>query len=612
ILDRPGAGGSKEPVKAWGIRSFDGDRESGGYNVALWIREAAGLSTITEGSLVVIFSDDFEGNSEVTKIGANAENRGHILYSGYVLEDTILWNPVTSRLDFTTSSVTGRMEELATFATSLESKVTAETWTELRLMTVDRAVIHFMRWHSTVLGLHDFSQTGDTKHVKFADFERGTLYESVNNFLMNTLIANMVSDRQGKMWAEVIASVIPTGSARQANNHMQDVLDMSSSDWRNEISISRAQDSELAFLEMGGIYYSGPTSTGGIAPFMAGAPGVAPDYFGSVERIQGLVLSSQAQLNSLVGMGFAMKNAVYPEVDVPIAGDYRFLDIAPQHRILMTVASIDTHRGIVWEQKPFIPQELSYEWQPKEQSLLMELGLTEETGGEAGFGDAATITIPVDAPYDKWDLPEIEFPPINPPDHWDPPFPDPDPIEEQDIQCYAIAFSSSDTGINIVRTRSMLAASPVWESVEGTVISGSYGHFVLGAISPRDKAYVQTNRGIYYTNTLNDDMPTWINSLTTLQMRALVGDVTANWANSLAVTIADPNFICGLAQVNDGDDEDVYFLWTTNIEGGAAAWSAVSIIASADRDRGRFGGEYGVWVSQHSTQRVGATGGGRE
>lgn len=509
ILDRPGAGGSNEPVKAWGIRSFDGDRDSGGYTVSLWIREAAGFSVITEGSLVVIFSDDFEGNSEVTKIGANAENRGHILYSGYVLEDTIAWNPVTSRLDFDTSSVTGRMEELATFATSLESKVTALTWTELRLMTVDRAVIHFMRWHSTVLGLHDFSQTGDVKQVKFADFERGTLYESVNNFLINTLIGNMVSDRQGKMWAEVAASVIPTGSSRQANNHMQDVLDMNSSDWRNEISILRRQDSELAYLEMGGIHYSGPTSTGGIAAFLAGAPGVAPDYFGTVERIQGLVITSQSQLNTLVGLGYAMKNAVYPEVDVPIAGDYRFLDIAPQHRILMTVASLDTHRGIVWDQKPFIPQEISYGWQPKEQSLLMDVGLQEETGGEPGFGDAATIEIPVDPPYDDWTLPDWdigEIPPILPPNPQIPPV-EPPPGDGNIV--YMAHFNS------LARTTNFWSEeNPDWEAVGVALTTGSSRGFRLDPFDPLNSAMLLTivsgdGPRIFHTTNLSAVSPTW-------------------------------------------------------------------------------------------------------
>ncbi|KKK91031.1 hypothetical protein LCGC14_2717050, partial [marine sediment metagenome] len=412
-----------EPVKAWGFRGFDGDRESGGYTVGIWIREAAGLTTITEGSLVVIFSDDWEGNNPVTKISANAENRGHILYSGYVLEDTTYWNPITSRLEFETASITGRMEELATFATSIESKTNALTWTELRDMTVDRAAIHMMRWHSTVLEVHDYAQTDDTKWVKFADFERGTLYESINNWLMNTLLARMVSDRQGKIWAEVDARVTPTGSDRQVNNYMQEVLDMSNSDWRGEIAIPRRFESELAFLEMGGINFSGPSETGGIAAFLAGAPGEAPDYFGSVERVQGLVVSNQLQLNELVGYAFSMKNSVYPEVDVPIAGDYRFLDIAPQHRVLVSVAENDTHRGIVWTQKPFIPQEISYQWLPQFQSLLMDIGLAEETGGEPGFGAAATIEIPLEPPYDQYDLPdwEIELPPIIPPDPWFPP-----------------------------------------------------------------------------------------------------------------------------------------------------------------------------------------------
>jgi hypothetical protein len=513
IFDRPGGSGANEPVKAWGFRGFDGDRESGGYTVGLWIREAAGLTTITEGSLVVIFSDDWEGNDPVTKISANAENRGQILYSGYVLEDTTYWNPVTSRLEFETASITGRMGELATFATSIESKTNAMTWTELRDMTVDRAAIHMLRWHSTVLEVHDYAQTEDTKWVKFADFERGTLYESVNNWFMNTLIARMVSDRQGKIWTEVDARVTSTGSERQATGHMQEVLDMSNSDWRGEISIPRRFESELAYLEMGGLNFSGPSSTGGVAAFLAGAPGEAPDYFGSVERAQGLVVSNQGQLNELVGLAFAMKNAVYPEVTAPLAGDYRFLDIAPQQRLLVTVAENDTHRGIVWSQKPFIPQEISYQWLPQFQSLLMDVGLAEETGGEPGFGSAATILIPPDPPYDTPDDPdwEIEIPPIIPPDPWEPP----DDVPPSDGNLVYLMMSD---GI-LARTENYFAASPSWETVGTAGVTGAMTAFRLDPFDRINSAMILTRvesgpddiKGgrIYRTSNLSAASPAW-------------------------------------------------------------------------------------------------------
>jgi hypothetical protein len=514
ILDRPGGSGTNEPVKAWGFRGFDGDRESGGYTVGIWLREAAGLTAITEGSLIVIFSEDWEGNDPVTKIGANAENRGQILYSGYVLEDTTYWNPITSRLEFETASITGRMGELATYAHVTKSAVNATVWTELRDQTVDRAVISFLRWFSTVLEVHDFAQTGDTKWLKWTDFERGSLYESINNFLMNALLARMVSDRQGKIWAEVDERVVPTGSARQANDHMQEVLDVSNSDWRGEISIPRRFESELAYLEMGGINYSGPSETGGIAAFLAGAPGnEVPDYFGSVERAQGLVVSNQLQLNELVGYAFGMRNSDYPEVTIPIAGDYRFLDIAPQHRILVTVAENDTHRGIVWTQKPFIPQEISYQWLPQFQSLLMELGLAEETGGEPGFGSAATILIPPDPPYSIPDLPDWKLPDFPP---TMPPIPEIPPIEFPPSSGNLVYYLLGST---LVRTRNFWDTDPDWEIINTTGTVGGGQAFQLDPFDPVNSAMLMTYKGsgadddlgpyIYRTSNLNSANPTW-------------------------------------------------------------------------------------------------------
>lgn len=606
ILDRPGTG-DNEPVVKWGFRNMTGDRETGSYDVMLWIREDMDLSKISEGSLVVIFSEDWEGGTEVDKVAANAEGRQHIFYCGYITEDSIYWNPVTSRLEFGTMSITGKMTELATFAATLESKVNAMTWNEQRLMTVDRAAINFLRWQSTVLQIADFAQTNDTKQLKFADFERGTLYDSVNNFLLNTLMASAVSDRQGKIWCEVDARVLPTGTSRQVADTMQNVMDISSVDWRSEIVIDRRAETDLAFLEMGGIYYSGPTSTGSIAAYLSGAPGEAPEYWGDVERVQGIVCAGQDDLNRSTGLAWAMRNALYPNVDLPISGDYRLLDIAPQHRLLMTVAESDTFRGIIWTQKAFIPQSVSYDWMADMQALLMDVGITEETGNEVGYEAGTTIVIPEDPPYDEWRIPdwEIEFPPIIPPDPWLPPIPDPDGWEDGDIVACAVAYNSFGSGIDIVRTNNFETLSPTWESIYGN-LSGTVSNLKLGKSNP-NKAYVLTSHGIYYTaDLLTGDPPTWHESLTTADMRSLVG-VNALWNGNLAVTMASESYVCATVRYVPGN-YNMYFINSVDATAGPASWFSSTVFTNTPY-RGSGGGAWFVWVSDYDIMKVACTAG---
>lgn len=487
VYDRPDAGPNR-PVTRWGIRSFDGDREDGGYTLTIFVREQVDFSRVHDGALVVLFTETWQGGERVS-IGGNAENRSDILFSGYIESESIRRNPITSNLEFTVRSITGIMESLSTYSATLESKVNAVTWNELRDMTVDKAVINFLRWQSTILEIADFHPTGDTKRVQYMDFSRGNLKEAVSELYESTIAAQFVADRQGALWAEIDASLRSTGS-----RGLPAALLLTDQDWRSEISIERVDRDDLAYLEMGGIHYSGPTS-GTFDAYLAGAPGDVAGYFGGVERTTGLVIAGQPQLNELVGLAYARANAEYADVTIPIAGDYRHIDIAPQERLLVTLDSGDTFRGIEWDEKPFIPQEINYDLFPESQSLMMTLGVREETHGPPG----TKIEIPEDPPWDSGDLPDfdINFPPLIPLPPIGPP----------------IEFPSGGGGtvyivttVYLARTNNFWDLYPNWESVP---YPGGVRHFKLDPSDPENTAYLLTGNSLYKTTNLSAATPTW-------------------------------------------------------------------------------------------------------
>jgi len=429
ILTRPDQPGSCKPFFRWGLRSLEGNRDAGGYNARIWVRDVVDTDVIVDGAMVVVFSEDWEGGTNVgitgsyVKVGANAENRDQILFTGYILEDSIRLDPITSQVDFKAGSITQRMSELTTFSIALDAEDNGEPWTVFPSLTTDRAVIHYLRWHSTVLSVADFSQTGDTKRLFGTTMGRGNLYEAINGEYFSDLLGGVVSDRQGKIWAEIDANVVPTGSTRQNDDHMQAVIQLTRQDWRSQIRIERDPHADLSYVEVGGVAYSGPT-TGTFDAFLSGAPGEAPDYFGKAERLSGLALTGQDQANELSGNLWASRTALFPKVQIPIAGDYRFIDIAPQHRVEITIAEGETFRHVEFTNKPFIPQAINYRWDARNQALMMDLAVKEETDGPPGD----TVEIPVNPPYDRLILPDwdIDFPPIIPPDPIEPPiFPPP-------------------------------------------------------------------------------------------------------------------------------------------------------------------------------------------
>ena len=619
VMARPEHAGSEKPTSAWGLGNLSGDRDSGGWAGDVWIREAANPEDITEGALVVIFSEDEEGGTEVTKIGANAEQRGHILFVGYILEDTISYDPETSVVDFNIGGTNARMSELTNYNVAVDdhksNRITGEDtapWTRMPYTSVDRGLIHYLQWHSTLLAVKDISVTtdGEGRALKGVDIARGSMWDSVSQYLGSAVGAKFVSDRQGKMWAEIEANWQPTGSSRQVWGHMQPVLSITRQDWRSEVDISRRSDSgRLAYLEMSGVAWSGAT-TGTFDAYLSGAPGFAADYFGNAERIGNLALDGLGQpgLNQLAGNAHADRNALYPEINVPLAGDYRFIDIAPQHRVQMTLVASDTFRRITMAGRPFIPQRITYEYLPDSQMVLMDMSAKDETYG----GPGETIEIPVDPPYDHTILPDwdIDFPPIIPPDPDIPPvLPPPGPGEI----IYLLTTNRLSRSLDFTSGR---ATGSTWENITprwetsgpggpGTPggVTGSLRQFYLDPLDPLNTAYLMTSKAgtldgpfVYKITNLNG--PTGTQSYTPILTAEQYLDIQPSFRGTHAFTVSPLN------------TNIMYYLGTPDGGGPATILKTTDGGATWADGRGNMGGNTRenwtglIMASEHSIDTV--------
>ncbi len=564
IYDRPGEG-PERPYLKWGIEGLDGSRDDGGYTTSIWIREEAGYSRVQDGSLVVVFSDDWQGSNEGA-IGGNAEKRESILFVGYIAEGSIEMDPISNKMTFEVASVTGAMKELSNYSTTLESEENAVTWYQMRRMTVDRAVIHLLRWQSTVLAVADFAQTEDDKQVQYADFDRGNLFDSANSFLESTLGAQMVSDRQGKIWCEIDLNLKPTGTSRDS---YITAIDIERRDWRDAISFGLGLDHNMAYMEYGGIAYSGP-GTGTFDAFIGGAPGDAQRYRGGIERGSGLVISGQDQLNVFVGNMLAKANAEFGDLEIPLAGDYRFIDIAPQERISFTLAASENWRGLTWDQMKFIPASVSFGYNPGAQSLLTDIEARQETWATEA---ADTIIIPDEPPYNYPGLPEweIKFPPIIP-------LVPVVPIPDTTAQLQYIAETN-----RIVRCRDMLEASPTFEAVDeiNNFVTGSFVGFQLDSSDPINTAWAMTSGGgehpwVWRINNL-DTSPVVTAVLTPAIFFATTGYSGNTKARAFSVSPINQNIIhvlCGDA--SGGVTGDYGVIYTA--DGGVTwAWKKMKV-----------------------------------
>jgi hypothetical protein len=379
IYDRPENGTGTVPLR-YEITGFDGSRGEGGYTASIKMYNPVG--DIYEGALVVLFADDIYG-STATSLGGNAPNASSIVLVGYILKDSIRWNYADSYVDFDIGSITEVMKKTISFSISVESKANPQYWYELKDLDVRRSIYHFLRWHSTALSVADVQFLGQDYPIQYFDADRESVFDAIDNLMRGTLIGEVVSDRQGKVWCEVSAESTPNATGTFVQS-----MYLNRRDWMNQPILEERVQDDISFIELGGIAYSGPT-TGTFAALIACAPGSAPSFRGTLDRRQGLALESQSQLNTLVGNVFANKNTRYRSIDMELVGNYRNLDIAPQETVQIDILPEDTVRGISLVQL-YIPSAMSWQYDAAGLFLYPRTTFSVVKGGIVG----ETITIP--------------------------------------------------------------------------------------------------------------------------------------------------------------------------------------------------------------------------
>lgn len=417
IYNRPNEG-SNIPILNWKLISLDGSRESGGWTARLSVRED--VTNISDGALVIIFADDRYGTTKQS-IGGNAPGRQSIIFVGYIIDGTIEYNYQASTIEFEAGSPTEMMKLTEGFAVSCAYSSDPSTeasanpdypsgWVLIKDMNCERAIYHYLKWHSTVLMTNDFhfknSDITDQEIEKF-DSDRESLFDAVNNLLAGTLRGSLCSDRQGKLWEELGADAV---DGVISGSYYQNSMILDRQDWMGSPIIDENPHKVVSYIEVGGLAF---WSTSGSVPYLAAIPGEVPAYRGSVQKLTGLAISNQDHLNQLGGNVFAYLNARYPKVDLKLSGNYRHIDIAPIETVKLNLDSTDTPRGISWTNKLFHPTEMHWEYDSKKGTFIPVISVHEITQGFPG----TTIIIPPLPPVTDpggggFEIPPIFIPPI--------------------------------------------------------------------------------------------------------------------------------------------------------------------------------------------------------
>jgi len=274
-----------------------------------------------------------------------------------------------------------------------------DPWFYLVGLTMESALYHYIRWHSTINLCCDVEYNATDFNLQFFDADRSSLFDAVNALMESAIVGRTICDRQGKLWFEIEYEAIDDAASNVSLNMFLD-----NHDWIGELSIQERVVNSLSFLEMGGVYWQGAVADT-FSPLLSAAPGEVPYYRGSPITLSGLALSGQDQVNTLCGNVYANRNARFPEVSVDLVGNYRNFDIAPQERVTITAES-KTFRQLNWTQKSFAVQRMILRMDQNTHSVLASLTAAEIVAGFSGD----TIPVPEIPPDTGFSTPTISIP----------------------------------------------------------------------------------------------------------------------------------------------------------------------------------------------------------
>lgn len=574
-------GGASPPIKNWGLDNLSGDYDRGGWSCRVWFRQDASESVIVDGALVVIFADDVYGSTQQS-IGGQYVNRENIVFVGYVMDGTVDIDPTTSIVSFDVVNLALKMDVSEVFSVSVTSSTAPTTWYQLKNMTVDLAVYHYLRWHTTVYEIADVNRNGDTLYVQFADFSREPMRSALNSFLSTSLFATFSVDRQGQIWTEKDLDIVEV-----ADRTVDSTFTLTRHDWRGKLDITIRRIPPSSYVELGGINYTGPT-VNTFSALISSAPGTAPKYTGRTSILNGLVLATQSKTNQLAGNVLAKLNNKYPEIRVLLAGNYRNFDIVPQQRLHLSLTAADNYAGIVWSNKKAIPRSVSFQYNRKEKTLLTDLVLAIETDGTTGVAGPYPATVPDDVPDFSFD--PIVFP--------DPPVV-PGPIGGEAGDGNTVYFATgTNNSSRVLRTRNWLSTSPNWLSVGSGM--GNIMDFVLDPWDPKNRAWLVSTSGVWRTQDLDAITPVWTQIKTNAQIASDLGIASINAVNGICGSITEQNSFWIL--IGRGNFPQNLYIGHTHDNG--ATWTYSGTITGWDNS---------VWslpivVSTHGTGLVAGSG----
>lgn len=460
------------PIADFKIRSCTGTFDTGGWEAQIETTNYE-LSQIQDRQLVILFADDWyydDSGILVNESIGPLEGRENIILWGYIDGKSIQSNMTGGITSFTVKGPQFWVGQITGFIDGVETTIkTPSKWTEIKNLSVDLAIWHFVVWRTTLSLCCDFHFTGDTRYMQASKIPAGSLWQQLDDILFSNIMGKIRSNRYGMVYTRIDVQYLLSRTS------VPNVMDIEKQDRLPEFVLDVIENLVTSRVELSGV-----NIRPGYKPraFFSLANGHVFKHYGTPKQVSNLLLTNQISSNRLAGLILGVDNNPYPRLEVTLTENNRFFDICPDQTFRFTFSTDDSPLQISFDKK-FVPRVVSFDFNRGYLTVKLE-------------GEALAVADPL---YINGDVPaDTSYPPIKPPSVPRPSIP---PITRVPGKTGGIRFMAVMVyGSGVYYTRHL--ETPEWDIIEGGGEPLAYRDMVI----TRDgTVYIMCQNMVYYAPT---------------------------------------------------------------------------------------------------------------
>lgn len=385
------------PATVFQLKNLAVDHETGGWSFGMLMHDEASLGEIRERALVILFARDWHG--EVEGSYGPVAGRENIVMVGRVAGESIQWDADAGTVEFSVQGPQYWLRRIAANAAPLVQVVgNPSAWNQVQSLTVRKALFHILHWRSTATKVMDVRLTSDARLTLKTESPAPNVWDQVAEIAWRYIFARPGCNRYGQFWCEIEPQLVPV-----ANRTWPTVMTITEDDWEGTIGMRRSRVGEASQVNLSGQLCD---ASGSEITLYSLSMGHVHTRYGRPEILDRVLVSSQAQSNSLAGLVMGWRNNQLPEIPIKFAGGNRFIDLWPRQFCAIAIAAGDNERGVAYSGN-LVPRSISF---AHDEALTPEVLFEAETFEQLAIdGDIPETN------NQPTELPPPDFPPPIPP-----------------------------------------------------------------------------------------------------------------------------------------------------------------------------------------------------